>query len=155
MERPTTLYGIHHFKLAVNSIEKTKDFYINIIGLEYFQQYDHRQYDHRNKEGELFAIILGLNHRANPLNIELRRNPEQAQKQQRWDPVTWGVATKADLDGWKEWFVQQGVKCSKVFTGMQGWVLCALDPDEKFVRIYCDETHEWTSDVDVDEFWLE
>ena len=41
-----------------------------------------------------------------------------------------------------------------MFVGIKGWVLCALDPDERIVRVYCEEEHAWTTDFDTDEFWL-
>ncbi|KAF2163499.1 hypothetical protein M409DRAFT_26110 [Zasmidium cellare ATCC 36951] len=149
MSTPPTLSGIHHIRLPVSSIEQTFPFYQDILGLKHIAACDHI-----NKQGERFAVILESNHRGVPMLVELRRNPEQAAKQVYTNPIVWAVSKRSDLDVWKGWLEKQDVKCSKVLTGIKVWVLCALDPDEKMVRLYCDESHEMTTDYDVDEFWL-
>ncbi|KAK4501074.1 hypothetical protein PRZ48_006880 [Zasmidium cellare] len=149
MSNAPTLGGIHHIKLPVTSIEQTLPFYTDILGLKRIAAYDHI-----NKQGERFAVILESNHRGVPMLVELRKNPQQAEKQRHTNPIVWAVSKRDDLDVWRDWLEKEEVKCSKVFTGIKGWVLCALDPDEKMVRLYCDEPHEMTTDYDVDEFWL-
>ena len=143
------IWGINHIKLAASDILRTKEFYGNIIGLNHLPHYDHR-----NKQGELFALMHSMTHVSTTLLFEIRHNEAQAQAQKGWDPITWGVGTKKDLEEWKQWFEKNEVECSRVFTGIKGWVLCALDPDGKIVRLYCDEEHEWTTEFDTDEFWL-
>ena len=45
--------------------------------------------------------------------------------------------------------------CSKVLTGIKGWVAGCEDPDGRVVRLYVeDEEHEWTDHPDQDERWL-
>jgi hypothetical protein len=68
---------------------------------------------------------------------------------------TFGVLKKSDLDEWVRFFESQNVQCSRIFTGLKGWVACALDPDGKIVRIHCQEEHEWTTNFDTDDFWLQ
>lgn len=150
MERPTS-YGINHLKLAATDIRKTLAFYTDVMGCEYIPQYDHR-----NAGGELFAVMVKFRQQgATDTILEIRIDEHQAKAQQFWDPITWGVKTRQDLETWKVWFKQNGIKCSpKVFTGLKGWVLCALDPENKIVRLYCDEEHEWTTSFDHDDFWL-
>lgn len=149
MAQPTSITGIHHLKLPVADIETTKIFYCGILGFDHIPQFDHI-----DKNDKLFAVILQKKMSSgSPLLVELRLNKEQAKKQQHWDPIVWSVPLKKDLEQWKDWFQDQGVQCSKVLTGVKGWVLSALDPDQKFVRIYCEESHEWTKDTDQDDFW--
>lgn len=150
MSRPAIPWGINHIKLPAIDILKTKDFYTDILGLQYLPELDHR-----DGHGKLFAVMLQFPQGSPTTHwIEIRLNPAQSEVQQRWDPVTYGVKTKKDLDDWKAFLERKGVTCSRVFTGLQAWVLCALDPDGKIVRLYCDETHEWTTDFDTDDFWL-
>jgi hypothetical protein len=59
-----------------------------------------------------------------------------------------------ELGDWGRWFDSKGVKRSKVFMGIKGWVIGCEDPDGKIVRLYCDEEHEWTDHPDRDEYWL-
>ena len=146
--------GINHIELAATDILKTKEFYCDILGLEYLPQYDHRA-----KDSELFAVMLQIQHLTStgsttPILVEIRHNPEQAQAQQGWDPLTIGMKTKRDLEDCKAWYESKGIMCSRVFTGLKAWVLCALDPDGKIARTYCEEEHEWTTDFDHDDFWL-
>ena len=69
--------------------------------------------------------------------------------------MTWGVDKRADLEEWGVWFDAHGVKRSKIFTGIKGWVMGCEDPDGRIVRLYVDnEEHEWTDHPDEDEFWL-
>lgn len=89
-----------------------------------------------------------------PILCEIRHNEDQAEAQQGWDPITFGVRTRADLEVTRKWFEANGVECSRVFTGLKGWVIGALDPDGKIVRVYCEEEHQWTTNFDKDDFWL-
>jgi catechol 2,3-dioxygenase-like lactoylglutathione lyase family enzyme len=150
MQRPKT-YGINHLKLPARDLHRTLAFYTDVMGCEYIQEYDHR-----NAQGELFAVMVKFKQQStSDMIIEIRKNEEYAHKQVHWDPITWGVSTRRDLEDWKAWFEHCNVKCSaKIFTGLKGWVLSALDPDKRIVRIYCDEEHEWTTEFDHDEFWL-
>ena len=73
-------------------------------------------------------------HPTTKLIVEVRHTPDQAEKQKGWDPVTWGVKSRQDLEDWATWFDECGVRRSKVFTGIKGWVLGCEDPDGKIVR---------------------
>jgi catechol 2,3-dioxygenase-like lactoylglutathione lyase family enzyme len=150
MSRPAIPWGLNHIKIPATDIEKTKNFHTNILGLEYLPALDHQ-----TKNGDLFAAMLQSPQGSATTHwIEIRLSAVQAEAQKGWDPVTYGVRTKKDLDDWKVFLESKGVTCSRVFTGLQAWVLCALDTDEKIVRLYCDDTHEWTTDFDHDDFWL-
>lgn len=145
------VWGINHLKLPATDIAQTKDFYCDVMGCESLPHYDH--YD---KQGQLFAVMFQLSHQNDSkVIVEVRKSPAHARAQAGWDPITFGVETRADLESWKAWFEMKGVKCSRVFRGLKGWVSCALDPDGKIVRLYCNEEHEWDSkNFDEDEFWL-
>lgn len=54
--------------------------------------------------------------------VEFRYVPEQAEAQKGWDPITWGVGTRADLQAWEDWWEANDVKRSKIFTAIKGWV---------------------------------
>jgi catechol-2,3-dioxygenase len=148
MSRSAASWGINHIKIPATDIFKTRNFYADILGLEYLPALDHK-----SKDGDLFAVMLHFPQGSATQHwIEIRLNPAQAEAQKGWDPVTYGVRTRKDLDDWKEFLESKSVTCSRVFTGLQAWVLCALDPDGKIVRLYYDETHEWTTKFDHDDF---
>ena len=148
MERPPT-WGINHLKLPATDVIKTKDFYCDVVGMEYIPHFDHR-----NEKGDLFAVMVYLAHRSGKILIEFRHNESQAKAQEGWDPITFGVRGRKDLEEWQKWFEKNEIRCSRVFTGLKAWLLCALDPDGKIIRMYTDEEHEWTTNFDHDDFWL-
>lgn len=87
--------------------------------------------------------------------IEARYEPSQAAAQKGWDPITWGVGTRKDLEEWGKWLDECGVKRSHVLMGIKGWLMGCEDPDGRIVRLYVeDEEHEWTDHPDRDEYWL-
>ena len=149
MQRPAPFTKINHIRLAAKDIRATQNFYTEILGCTYIPEYDHK-----TTQGELFASMVKLQHEGKDFIVEIRHNESQAKAQEGWDPITWGVPARKNLEVWKTWFEATEVQCSKVFTAIKGWVLCALDPDGKIVRVYCDEEHEWTIDFDHDDFWL-
>lgn len=73
------IWGINHLKLPASDILTTKDFYCNIMRCQYLPQFDHR-----NKQGELFAVMVQLNHNSGKVIIEIRQNPDQAEAQEGW-----------------------------------------------------------------------
>lgn len=90
------------------------------------------------------------------LLLEIRDRPAQAIKERGWDPVSWAVDTKKNLEERRSYFVAAGVPCSRIFTAVKGWVLCAEDPDERSGRniSYTLEEHEMMTEKDHDAYWL-
>lgn len=89
--------------------------------------------------------------------LEIRHNPNHAQRQSGWDPVVWGVKTRKDLDDWAAWLDANGVKRSRVLTALKSWTVVCEDPDGRMVRFYVTgEEHEWEVPEleDGDEYWL-
>ena len=145
---PASFHGVNHLKLPCFSIKKTHDFYTTILPFTPMPQYDHFTPDH-----ELFAKMC--QHASTKLIIETRYVPSQAEAQKGWDPITYGVSTRKDLEQWADWFDANGVKHSKIFVGIKGWVMGCEDPDGRIVRLYVDEEdHKWTDHPDQDEYWL-
>ena len=140
--------GIHHIKLPAVDFRKTIEFYTTHLPFVHISDLDHIHPDTH----AVYAVIL--QHKPSSLHIEIRDAADQAIKQKGFDPVTWAVETRQDLEEWSVYFERCGVKHSKVFTGAKGWLLVAEDPDGRFVRFYSLESHEMTSDTDRDAYWL-
>lgn len=139
MDRPV-LWGINHLKLATMDIARTRDFYCDILGMEHLPQYDCR-----NQQFELLAIMVRLRHtETSSTLIEIRLNANQALIQHGLDPITYAVRGRESLERWRRWLENKGVQCSSVqpFQSLSGWCLSALDPDGRVVRIYSDERFE-------------
>lgn len=140
--------GINHIKLPCFSIQRTLDFYTKILPFEHLPQYDHFTPDHR-----VFAKMF--RDKATSIIVEVRYMPHQAQAQKGWDPITWSVSTRKDLELWTQGLDKHQVRRSNVFTGIKGWVMGCEDPDGRVVRLYVsEEVHEWTDHPDQDEYWL-
>ncbi|KIX95740.1 uncharacterized protein Z520_08448 [Fonsecaea multimorphosa CBS 102226] len=140
--------GINHLKLATNDLWKCHEFYTKIFPFTPLPQYHHYTPEHK-----LFAVMF--EHAPTKLIVEARYEPHQAKVQQGWDPVTWGVGTRADLEEWAKWLDANSVPRSKILTGIKGWLMACEDPDGRHVRLYVDdEEHEWTDHPDYDEKWL-
>lgn len=95
--KPTSFNGIHHFKLPASDIRKTEAFYIQIFPFESCPELDHYTPDNK-----LFTLLLTYKPAGRMLGI--RHNPEQAKIQKGWDPVTWRVDSRRDLEEWCAWF---------------------------------------------------
>lgn len=147
-ECPGSFKGINHLKMPVFSLKKTLDFYTTIFPFTHLPKLDHFTPD-KKLFGQLFI------HKPSNLMVELRYHPTQAEAQRGWDPISWGVNTRKDLDEWASWLDAKGVKHSRVLTGLQSWVMACEDPDGKIIKLYVeDEEHEWTDTPDKDEYWL-
>lgn len=84
---------------------KTWEFYTKILPFTPLPQYDHFTPDHK-----LFAKMFY--YEPTKLIVEVRYMPEQAEAQKGWDPVTYGVGSRQDLEDWGKWFDANGVKHS-------------------------------------------
>jgi catechol 2,3-dioxygenase-like lactoylglutathione lyase family enzyme len=128
------LRGIHHLKFAVSDLARSLDFYERAFGARRIAEADHRTPD-----GFLFAYILeipGLG-----TKLELRLNPEHAEKHRKFDPVTIAVDDRAALERWAAHFDALGIAHSPVLTAIQAWILVVDDPDHRRLRLYTNEMH--------------
>ena len=147
-QHPSPLNGIHHLKLSSKDILATQSFYTKILHFNPLPQFNHYIPAGR----KLFAVLF--EHGPTKMILEARYAPQLAELERGWDPITWGVSTRKDLEGWGRWFDENGVKRSQVLRGIKSWVMVAEDPDGKFVRLYVtDEEHEW-AEPDEDAYWL-
>lgn len=126
---PRSFNGINHLKLPCKSIRKTHDFYTQIFPFRPFLQYNHYTLDYK-----LFALMF-MHPSTKPI-IEVRYVPSQAEAQKGWDPITFGVGTRSDLEAWSQWLDANGVCHSPIFTGVKGWVMGCEDPNGRIVRLY-------------------
>ena len=147
-ERPS-IDGLHHLKLPVCDLERALAFYQRVLGAERVTEADH----HREEDGALYAMILkvpGLG-----ALLELRLNPEQAERQRGFDPFTIAVADRATLERWAAFLDGIAVPHSPVLTAIQAWVLVVEDPDGHRFRLYTRETHDRGLKPDESDPWLQ
>ncbi len=140
--------GIHHLKLPVADLGRSLCFYERVLAAERIVEADH----HREDDGSLYAHILevpGLG-----ALLELRLDPEQAERQRGFDPVTLAVRDRIALEEWVGHLDAFGVPHSPVLTAIQAWLVVLADPDGHRLRLYSQETHGRELKPDEDDPWL-
>jgi catechol 2,3-dioxygenase-like lactoylglutathione lyase family enzyme len=141
------LDGVHHTKIPVSDLALSLAWYERVLGAV-----RRPEFDHHTNSGEVYAHILevpGLDH-----VVELRKAPKAAAALAGFDPVTYSVATRADLGKWIEHLDALGVGNSGELLGIVGWLLVFQDPDKAVIRIYTAEQHEFDENADVASPWL-
>lgn len=141
------LKGIHHIKFPVSDLDKSLEFYTKLFGASRIPAFDHKHDD-----GSVYAYICdvpGLG-----TKLELRLNPDHAEKQRRFDPITLAVADRAALAQWVRRLDDLHIEHSAEIVAIQAWLVTFDDPDQHRLRLYTLETHGAELRPDVDNPWL-
>jgi glyoxylase I family protein len=127
-----TITGIHHIALTVSDAPKSVEFYTNVFGfvpvLE-VQDEAGRGYKRVLAHGES-RTILGLSvHSSNDGSpfTEFRMG---------LDHLSFGVASRAELDAWVERLDELGIEHSEIRTTPVGDLLTVRDPDNIQVELW-------------------
>lgn len=143
-----SLSGIHHIKIPVSDLAASLAWYEQVLGAR-----QRPEFEHHSRTGAAYAHIIeipGL-----PSLVELRTAPRTAAAISGFDPVTYLVATRAELQAWSAHLDDLGVEHSPELRGIIGWVLIVRDPDGMAIRLHTDEHHEFDeANADVDSPWL-
>ena len=145
---PPPLQGIHHLKLPVSDLDTSLAFYERAFGARRIPEADHR----RVSDGSLYAYILAVPGLGTAL--ELRLDPERAERHRLFDPVTIAVRDRATLGAWDDYLTGQGIVHSEVITAIQAWLMVVPDPDGHRLRLYTLETHGPELTPDEDNPWV-
>jgi hypothetical protein len=87
--------------------------------------------------------------------LELRLNPERAEKNRHFDPMTIAVKDKAALEQWRAYLDENKIPHSPILVPIQAWLIVVEDPDENRLRLYTFETHGRDIKPDEDNPWLQ
>ncbi|MFP5347973.1 MAG: VOC family protein [Actinomycetes bacterium] len=126
----TTISGIHHVKLPVSDVARSRAWYERVLGFETEIEFV--------EDGEVRGVAL---RRAGcPWGLALRSDPDHAMALSGFDPLALLVPTRADVQAWKAALDQAGERHGGLVTGHNGGtVLVGLhDPDGIEVRLYAD-----------------
>jgi catechol 2,3-dioxygenase-like lactoylglutathione lyase family enzyme len=123
------LVGIHHVKLPVSDLVRSRAWYGDVLGFETALEFV--------EDGEVRGVAL---HRdgCQP-QIALRQDPERARAWSGFDPVALLVPDRESVDRWSAALHEQGEPHDVVRGHLGGAVLVGLhDPDGIEIRLYAD-----------------
>jgi catechol 2,3-dioxygenase-like lactoylglutathione lyase family enzyme len=130
--RRPVLAGIHHLKLPVTDLARSRDWYHSRLGYEAGVEFV--------EEGRLMGC--GLEHPSGGPPIGLRLDPDRAAAAAGFDYFTIGVPDRAAIDDLAAWLDELGQPHAGVHRASFGWILPeVLDPDGHQLRFYTMEHH--------------
>ncbi|HVL06993.1 MAG TPA: VOC family protein [Acidimicrobiales bacterium] len=125
------LNGLHHVKVPVADVARSRDWYAGVFDLETELEF---------VEGGCLAGV-SLRDADRTLRLALRADSARARALAGFDAVALGVHTRAALDEWAMRLEGLGHP-HRVESGRLGWVISGLrDPDGIEVRLYTIEEH--------------
>jgi catechol 2,3-dioxygenase-like lactoylglutathione lyase family enzyme len=125
--------GIHHVKLPVTEVTRSRDWYQRVLGLDQDLEFV--------EDGVLMGAIL--RDPEGRVCLGLRCEPERAAALTGFDPIALAVGTVAGLEAWQRRLDDLGEKCDGIVSGHYGSALIGLrDPDGIEVRFYTEESRD-------------
>lgn len=129
----SVLRGVHHVKLPVTDLGRSRAWYERVLGLEVDIEFV--------EDDTLMGVAM--NDPGRSVCVALRLDPDLARAIKGFDPVAFAVATHADLLEWRARLDALDEPHGGVVTGHQGWALTGLhDPDGLELRLYTVERHD-------------
>src|SRR3954454_1455952 len=124
------LSGVHHVKLPVSDLDRSREWYTSVLGLRVEIEFV--------EDGELMGLALG--DAAGRLRLALRLDPVRASALSGFDVLALEVPEREDVDAWRDLLDDLGQAHGGVVTGHKGGsVLVGLhDPDGIEIRLYAD-----------------
>lgn len=122
------LAGIHHVKIPVTDLRRSLEWYGRVFGYRTTLVFPEADGVIRGAGGE----IPGLGQ----VSIAFRENPEAARGCRNFDPVSFGVADRADIEAWMAHLDSLGINHSPLIEASVGWLLVFDDPDGLQLHLY-------------------
>ena len=131
MTGPLPVSGVHHVKIPVANLGRSREWYERLLGLT-------AELEFRDDDGTVRGVAF---HPIGGVGLALREDPDRAAALQGWDPIAFAVHTRAELDDVVAALDRAGVPHSDVIRASLGWMLAATGPDDQQVRFYTLERH--------------
>jgi catechol 2,3-dioxygenase-like lactoylglutathione lyase family enzyme len=126
----TPLGGFHHVKLPVADVQRSRDWYVRVLGMETQLEFV--------EDGVLMGVALRDPGRT--VGLAVRHDPGRAASLAGFDPIALRVPTLDDLRAWEQRLDDLGERHGGIVAGHVGSVIVGLhDPDGIEVRFYTDE----------------
>ncbi|WP_405866519.1 VOC family protein [Streptomyces sp. NBC_01515] len=127
------LAGIHHVKMPVTDLDRSRDWYGRVLGFKVTHEFPDADGVVRGVAGEVPGLGDSM--------LCLRVNSQAAQGCQGFDPVSFAVRDKADVEAWAAHLDTLGVPHSPVIEASIGWLLVFNDPDGLDLHLYSWAAH--------------
>lgn len=133
------LDGVHHLKLPVSDLARSREWYESRLGYQVAMEF---------VEGGVLMGVSMLHPNGGP-TLALRLDPERADRAAGFDYFSFGVPDKETMDAIAERLRGFGEKHAGVHFATRGWILPGThDPDGHEVRFYTTHHHtEMSSDA--------
>lgn len=128
-----TLAGIHHVKIPVTGLDAARGWYERVFGLRVTFEFPDSDGVVRGVAGE----VPGLD----DVLLSLRVNRDAARGCRGFDPVSFAVSEREDLEAWAEHLDVLGIEHSPVIDATIGWLLVFNDPDGLELHLYTWRRH--------------
>jgi len=122
------LAGIHHVKFAVSDIERSVAWYERVFGFKVTMEFKDEQGIVRGSVGQLAGLDRTL--------LAFRENKELSEAVTGFDPVSFAVEDRADVEAWVAHLNEQGVENSGLRIAAIGYIVFFHDPDGIKLHVY-------------------
>lgn len=138
--RDPVLAGVHHVKLPVSDLERSRDWYADRLGYTEFIRF--------TKAGRTTGISMRHPNGGPMLGLVL--DPDRARRAAGFDYFSIGVPTRADLERLAGRLTERGEQHAGVHFATVGWILPEThDPDGHEVRFYAHDHHTEVADEEL------
>jgi catechol 2,3-dioxygenase-like lactoylglutathione lyase family enzyme len=127
------LAGIHHVKIPVTDLARSRAWYEQVFGLRVTIEFPDADGVVRGLGGEVPGLGDTL--------LTLRVNPPAAEGCAGFDPVSFGVRDRDHIEEWVTHLDSHGVRHSTVIDASVGWLLVFDDPDGLQLHLYSWSAH--------------
>ena len=122
--------GIHHVKLAVSDLARSRRWYAELLGLETIHEF--------TEAGRVRGVAL--RHPGSGVILALREQEAgQGSPFTGFDPIAFSVAGRAQLEAWNARLEALRVDHSPIERASMGWTITVRDPDRIQFRLYAEE----------------
>ncbi|MET0233032.1 MAG: VOC family protein [Kibdelosporangium sp.] len=117
--------GIHHLKIPVTDLARSRTWYEETLGLKVGMEFP-------DDDG----VVRGLAGDIGGISVALRENPAVAEGIAGFDPICFSIPDKAAADAWAARLAARNADYSGPSEGSSGWVVQVRDPDGIEIRLY-------------------
>ncbi len=129
-----TIIGVHHVKFPVSDLQRSREWYERVLGLQVLV-------DFPDADGVVRGLAGLLPDAQPPLAIALRQNYSSAAGNNGFDPVSFAIADREAANAWAERLDSLGIEHTPVRQNSLGWTLDMSDPDGTVIRLCSLQRH--------------